>query len=117
MHLAPRLIYTSQHIMQATPIGSDSEEPGSTTLSRLVTRIEELEASRKELDEWWETALEIATEVRSPELRRKFMRMAKSGREAKSQVCALDLDDIYWTHLYIPTHFLQHVSFCVSPSS
>ena len=77
--------------MQATPTRSDSEEPRSTQISRLEAHIEGLEASKKESDEWWRTALEIATELESPEHRRKLLKMAKGGHETKIQACALNL--------------------------
>jgi len=99
--------------MQAASRRTDSEEPVSPPTSRLLTHIEGLEASIEGLDEWWEAGLEIATEVNSPELRKKFLGMVKGAREAKRQVCALNLDDIDWTHSYTPTHFLQYAFFCV----
>ena len=92
--------------MQDAQIRSDSEEFGSTQIRRLEASIEGLEASNEELIEWWETALEIVTEVRSSELRRRFTGMVKSGHKAKIQVCALNSDDIDWTHSYTPTCFL-----------
>ena len=40
------------------------------------------------------TALEICTELRTPELRRKFSGLVTGGGEERRQVCALDLYDL-----------------------
>ena len=45
----------------------------------------------RELDEWWKTMLEISTEIKSSELRAKFLELVISASERKNQVSTVIL--------------------------
>ena len=65
------------------PNDSTETQPGGVQNNELVFC--------RELNEWWRIILEISTEIRSPELRTKFLAFANSEREAKDQVRTFNL--------------------------
>jgi len=81
------------------PIHLNQRAMARTAVTRSVSGETEPEAHNarnradetKELDEWWGTVLEIATQIEPLELRRKFLGVVKDGREAKRQVCVFNL--------------------------
>jgi hypothetical protein len=91
----PTPIHLAQRIMENTVTRSISTEP--EPMARQC-QISVLEAQIKELDEWWGTVLEITAQIEPLELRKKFVGVVMSGRKAKAQVCAFNLDHFIACH-------------------
>jgi len=62
-------------------------------VDRQRNRFSGLEARIQERDKWWETVLEMSTQIEPLALRREFVGLVNSSHEAKRQVCAFNLYD------------------------